>query len=140
VKKRSRRPSSGAAAGRRASRQQRGTVSVVLGGLAVVAVLVAVLVLNGQRDARIASAASAATATASAAASTSSVPHPTVPRISPPDAKARWDTGAAIFVDVRSAESFKESHIRNARLLPVAEIESRYAELPRDAEIILYCT
>ncbi|HEY66148.1 MAG TPA: zinc-ribbon domain-containing protein [Caldilineae bacterium] len=70
----------------------------------------------------------------------SGIPYPDVPRISVEEAKARYDAGTAIFVDVRSVGEYETAHIPNAVSLPLADLEARYQELPRDAEIITYCT
>lgn len=68
------------------------------------------------------------------------VPYPEVPRIPLAEAKARYDAGTALFVDVRSQGEYETAHIRNAISLPLANLDARYQELPRDAEIITYCT
>ncbi|NOZ26461.1 MAG: zinc-ribbon domain-containing protein [Chloroflexi bacterium] len=70
----------------------------------------------------------------------SGIPYPDVPRISLAEAKARYDAGAALFVDVRSQEEYRTAHIPGAVSLPLTELDERYQELPRDAEIITYCT
>jgi 3-mercaptopyruvate sulfurtransferase SseA len=64
-----------------------------------------------------------------------------VPRISMEQLKQKLDTGADIvIVDVRSREDFDEGHISGAISMPwQQEMEARYAELPRDKEIITYC-
>jgi len=41
-------------------------------------------------------------------------------------------------VDVRAQEEYDTAHIPNAILLPMADLEARYQELPQDAEIITY--
>lgn len=69
-----------------------------------------------------------------------SIPYPEVPRVSVEEAKARHDAGEALLVDVRSEEDFRRGHIPRAMSLPLAELEDRYRELPRDAEIITICT
>jgi len=66
------------------------------------------------------------------------IPYPEVPRISVAEAKARYDAGAALFVDVRGQEEYDTTHISNAVLLPLADLEARYQELPQDAQIITY--
>jgi len=66
------------------------------------------------------------------------IPYPEVPRISASEAKARYDTGTTLFVDVRAQEEYDTAHIPNAILLPMADLEARYQELPQDAEIITY--
>lgn len=77
-----------------------------------------------------------------------SIPYPEVPRISLADAKARFEAGIAFIVDVRSQEDYAAAHIPNAVSLPLADLstssrqvlETRYGDLPQDAEIITYCT
>ncbi len=68
------------------------------------------------------------------------IPYPEVPRLSLADAKARYEAGTAIFLDVRGQEDYEVAHIPNALSLPLSEIETRYQELPLEAEIIAYCT
>ena len=68
------------------------------------------------------------------------IPYPQVPRILPVEARARYDAGTAIFVDVRTQGEFETAHIPNAISLPLADLDARYRELPREAEIITYCT
>lgn len=63
-----------------------------------------------------------------------------VERISVEDTKARFDAGDAVIVDVRSAMEYEMGHIPGATHIPRVEIEDRLEELPREAEIILYCT
>lgn len=68
------------------------------------------------------------------------VPFPDVPRISAVEAKARYDTGTALFVDVRDQEAYAAAHIPDALSLPLQEFETSYQTLPQGAEIITYCT
>ena len=65
-----------------------------------------------------------------------------VPRISVEDAKAALDSGEAIIVDVRSADSYAQGHIAGAINIPLANIESHPAgvELNKNQWIITYCT
>ena len=65
-----------------------------------------------------------------------------VPRISLEQLKEKLDAGADIvIVDVRSKEDFDEGHISGAVSIPwQQEIEARYTELPRDKEVIIYCS
>jgi 3-mercaptopyruvate sulfurtransferase SseA len=71
---------------------------------------------------------------------TPNIPYPEVPRISVADARDRWESGDAIIVDVRSPADYEQAHVPGALNIPVAEIETRYTELPRGVEIITYCT
>ncbi len=65
-----------------------------------------------------------------------------MPRISLEQLKEKLDAGADIvIVDVRSKEDFDEGHISGAVSIPwQQEIEARYTELPRDKEVIIYCS
>lgn len=64
----------------------------------------------------------------------------TAPRISVADAKKALDAGKAVLVDVRSAQSYQEEHAKGAISLPTSEIAARLSELPKDKQIITYCT
>ena len=65
-----------------------------------------------------------------------------VPRVTVENAKAAFDNGKAIIVDVRSQQSFDVSHIVGALYVPIADMENNSAEsvLPKDQWIITYCT
>jgi len=65
-----------------------------------------------------------------------------VPRVSLEQAKAAFDNGEAVIVDVRSRESYSASHIPGAINIPLNEIEANPAQigLPKDQWIITYCT
>lgn len=64
----------------------------------------------------------------------------TVARISAEDLRARVSSGAAVVVDVRDANSFAASHIPGAIHVPYATVEANLATLPRDKELVFYCT
>ncbi|NOZ72935.1 MAG: zinc-ribbon domain-containing protein [Chloroflexi bacterium] len=68
------------------------------------------------------------------------IPYPEVARISVSDAKALYDSGNAIIVDVRSQGEYDTAHVATALSLPLVDLEVRYRELPKDATIITYCT
>lgn len=75
-----------------------------------------------------------------AAAGASDLPYPEVPRISVAEAKALHDEGKALLVDLRGEEAFQQISIPGSINLPYLELEARYSELPRDAQIITICT
>jgi len=80
-------------------------------------------------------------ATGSQTTAASSTPFPAeAARISLADAKKAFDAGDAIFVDTRAAEGFKIEHIKGAINIPAGEFETRYAELPKNRQIIAYCS
>ncbi len=47
--------------------------------------------------------------------------------------------GAIIVIDVRSQDEYRTAHLPYARSMPLAQIEQRLDELPRDREIVAYC-
>lgn len=66
--------------------------------------------------------------------------YPEIPRVSLEDAKAALDAGTAVFVDVRAAEAYQASHVADSINIPLAELETRLAELDQAQWIITYCT
>jgi 3-mercaptopyruvate sulfurtransferase SseA len=65
-----------------------------------------------------------------------------VTRVTLEDAKAAFDSGTAIFVDVRSWDSYKAGHIPDAVFIQLQEFETgpTKLKLPKDQWIITYCT
>ncbi len=45
---------------------------------------------------------------------------------------------AYLLVDVRQEKEYARAHIPGARLLPLAELPARLAELPADRDIVFY--
>jgi 3-mercaptopyruvate sulfurtransferase SseA len=76
--------------------------------------------------------------------STSNIPltEADVPRISAEEAKAALDSGAAVIVDVRSAEAYASSHAAGAISIPLDNFETNIGSisLEQDQCIITYCT
>ncbi len=60
------------------------------------------------------------------------------PKIGLEEAKAEYDRGDALFVDVRSREAYDNCHIPRAISVPLMQIPQRAEELPRDRLIIFY--
>jgi 3-mercaptopyruvate sulfurtransferase SseA len=63
-----------------------------------------------------------------------------VPRVSLEEAKAAFDAGTAVFVDVRGADDYATGHIAGALSIPLSDIEAASAELDPGDWIITYCT
>jgi len=63
-----------------------------------------------------------------------------VKRVSIEEAKAAFDTGTAVFVDVRDSGSYETSHIPGALLIPLSDLTNHLLELDRSSWIITYCT
>lgn len=83
------------------------------------------------------------------AACTASTPQPQSPDVEAPQAvqrltleesKAAFDSGSAVFLDVRSEAAYETSHIPGAVSIPLQFLEPRLAELDPDQWIITYCT
>jgi len=103
-------------------------------GIVLVAVIVVVIVsFENQRTTP--SLASFPTAESQP---TTSIPYPDVPRVSIAETQPRLAAGQVVMVDVRSAESYQQSHIAGAISVPETEVEARIDELPRDVDLVLY--
>jgi predicted sulfurtransferase len=65
-----------------------------------------------------------------------------VPRVSVEEAKAAFDSGAAVIVDVRSAGAYAASHVPGAINIQLGEFETNPTglNLDKDQWIITYCT
>ena len=63
-----------------------------------------------------------------------------VARLSLEEARAAYDDGEALFIDVRSASSYASSHIPGALSIPLAELDQRMGDLNPEQWIITYCT
>lgn len=49
------------------------------------------------------------------------------------------DAADYLLLDVRGDEAFAQSHIEGAISVPVASLDQRMAELPKDRELVVYC-
>jgi 3-mercaptopyruvate sulfurtransferase SseA len=66
-----------------------------------------------------------------------------VPRITVQELKAKMDKGEDIvIIDVRAGREYTDSKIRmkGAIRIPIVQLETRISELPRDKEVVTYCT
>lgn len=101
---------------------------ILIGGLMLV-VAVVVLVIQAQQPAQ-----------PNNATETGFVPYSNVERVTIEDAKAAFDAGTAVFVDVRGDDLYNTGHIPGAVSIAESEMESRFTELDPNAWIITYCT
>jgi 3-mercaptopyruvate sulfurtransferase SseA len=67
-------------------------------------------------------------------------PAPEAKRISLSDAKAAFDAGSVLIVDTRPQAAYKAEHIKGSISMPAAEVQDRIGELPKDKQIIFYCS
>ena len=65
-----------------------------------------------------------------------------VPRIPVQEAKSAFDSGQAVIIDVRSADSYAAGHAVGALSIPLDNFENNIGSLPLDKNqwIITYCT
>lgn len=68
------------------------------------------------------------------------IPDPDMKRVSLVDAKKALDDQSAVFVDVRDAGSYAKAHVSGSINIPLADIETRLADFPKNRWIITYCT
>jgi Leu/Phe-tRNA-protein transferase len=131
---------------RRKGRQQESTLSSlvipIVVGVVVLAVVIGAILFS---ESRLSTATSAAgnisvPVTTAQAQPASQIPFPNVPRISLQETVSKLDSGQVVLVDVRSEDSYDKSHVVGAISIPEEEVGSRLNELPRDKEIVLYCT
>jgi hypothetical protein len=61
-------------------------------------------------------------------------------RISLDETQKKLASGEAVIIDVRSAENYTMSHIKGAKNIPLDQLKTRLAELPKNKFIITYCT
>ena len=47
--------------------------------------------------------------------------------------------GEVVMIDVRPLDEFNTAHLAHARSMPLAELEQRLHELPRDRPVVAYC-
>jgi 3-mercaptopyruvate sulfurtransferase SseA len=101
---------------------------ILIGGLMLV-VAVVVLVIQAQQPAQ-----------SVVTNQNLNIPYPEVERVFLQDAKAAYDAGTAIFVDVRGDDLYNAGHIPGALSIPESDLESRITNLDPNARIITYCT
>lgn len=123
------------------AQQQRTTAFVAVAtfaGLSVVA-LVAWSLTRASEPAPVAVPA-AAMQTQAAPFAQASAAEETFDRITPAEAKELAAAGKAIFLDVRSIEQYKATHVAEALHIPVTLVQGEIPYLPKDKVIITYCT
>lgn len=64
-----------------------------------------------------------------------------VPRISAAEAIEMVKSGKALIIDTRDPTSFEAMHVKGASNVPYQEfVDKTYKALPKDKELIFYCT
>jgi len=62
------------------------------------------------------------------------------PRVAAEEVKRLAEKGEVVIIDTRGKDAYALEHAEGALSIPVAELESRLAELPKDKLIAAYCT
>ncbi len=63
-----------------------------------------------------------------------------VDNLSADRAKQLMDAGEKLlFIDMRPAKEYQQSRLPGARSLPIAEVASRFSDIPKTGRVILYC-
>ena len=132
----------GRASGRQPASSRNPLALLIVGaGLVLIVVSAVVLLLNppaGQVGTASTSGNPASVPTV--AAPQPDIPYPDVLRIDPAEAYALATSGEALIVDVRDRQSYDQAHAEGALSIPLDELPQRLGELPKELEIITYCT
>ncbi|MEI8167020.1 MAG: rhodanese-like domain-containing protein [Chloroflexales bacterium] len=123
----------------------------LIGGLVTLAAIIAVVLTIRPAPVQVPTTTQAVTpiteahTTAGAATAEAGVTHgglnptgPAVEQIGLATAKARFDAGTAIFIDVRAGSEYTSGHIPGALTITTNELESKLKSLPDGAVIIAY--
>ena len=73
-------------------------------------------------------------------ASSAPTPADGVRRVTVTELQNMVNKNEVFIVDVRSEDSYNAGHIRGAKLIPLADVEKRSGELPKDKLIVTYCS
>ena len=84
-------------------------------------------------------AADTATTTKPPVAAPDAAPAEEARRITIDEARAAFERGEAVFVDVRGEDAFRQGHIRGALSIPTGTAAQHADKLPKDKLIITYC-
>jgi 3-mercaptopyruvate sulfurtransferase SseA len=67
-------------------------------------------------------------------------PNDGVKRVTTAELEELMKQGKVVVVDVRNQQMYDAGHIRGAKLIPLGEVGSRAKELPKDKQIVTYCS
>ena len=114
----------------------------IIVGVVVVVIIIGVIMLSENQQSTVAALPGDVSGVAGTALplSTNLPPNPEVPRASLDGTRDKMEKGEAVLVDVRTKESYDKTHAAGSISIPEGEVYARLSELPRDKEIILYCT
>lgn len=55
------------------------------------------------------------------------------------EARHQLDSHDALLIDVREPDEWAAGHVAGAKHIPLGQLPSRLAEVPRDREVLLFC-
>ncbi len=126
------------------TRQQKGTsflIPIIVGVVVLAIIVGAIFTIEGRQPATAGQpGGDLSPGNTSQPLDTRSIPYPDVPRVSLQETQQKLGQGQAMLVDVRDKALFDAAHAVGAFSVPEAEMAARLNELPRDKEVILYCT
>jgi len=115
----------------------------IIVGVVMVALVVGAIILNEKRSSSAAAVQPediSVPVVTVAPQPTTAIPYPDVPRITLKETQSLMEKGQAVLIDVRGSEAYDQEHAAGAILFTEADIATRLNELPRDKQLILYCT
>jgi len=62
-----------------------------------------------------------------------------LPQVSPAEAAQAVESGAGVFLDVREPWEREQIHIKGSLSIPIRDLPVRFAELPADQDVYVYC-
>ena len=86
------------------------------------------------------SAPSTSTAPSAPSASSEAQVNDGVKRMTTAELEELMKQGKVVVVDVRNQAMFDAGHIRGAKLIPLGQVSTRAKELPKDKQIVTYCS
>ena len=64
----------------------------------------------------------------------------TVDNITPERVKQLMDAGEKLlFIDMRPLKEYQQTRLPGARSMPIAEVATRFSEIPKTGRVVLYC-
>jgi 3-mercaptopyruvate sulfurtransferase SseA len=118
---------------RKRKKQQRSPAGLIVVGVILLTAALALVALNITRP-------PAGLESRAQPTNPGNIPYPEIERVNLAEAKQAHDAGEALFLDVRSAGLYADSHIAGALNIPVNDLAMRLEELERTETIITYCT
>lgn len=66
-------------------------------------------------------------------------PSPESAAVTVDEARRKLDAREAVMIDVREADEWRAGHVAGATHIPLGELAARIGDIPRDAEVLLFC-